>query len=148
VNTAFRDWPGFKKVTLVSFVWSTTSCSIELDGEVDIVVSDSNANRILLLLAGRPDVWVPTSDIVSDLGVSDAAVSKLLKELVAANKCRTMRDPAHQQRKLYRHKEPDDPSINDEVLRNIGFESVSTPVCELAATSEEQSPNSPPVSPQ
>ena len=122
LDAALRDWPRLQKLPLVSFAWTATSCNITQVDEVDRGEVNSNANRILQYLASRPSDWIPTTEIVGHLKLSNAAVSKLLKQLVASGKCEFMHDPTHIQRKLYQHKEPSDPTLTEEAIRNAGFQ--------------------------
>jgi len=108
LDPVLRDWPGFKKLPLISFSWTPTSCDIAKVDDVDKGEATTDASAILDLLAAA-DAPIGRRIIAQELDVSESTARRILDKLVNQKRVVESVDPKHKQRLVYRL-----PDIGDE----------------------------------
>lgn len=107
LDAVLRDWPSLKKLPLVSFIWSSTSCRIEAVGEVD-PQENKNAGVILDILVAHGD-WMKTADLAdrafAAAEIKDTTLRTNLRGLKKAGRVESQPDPNHKQALLWRIKQ-------------------------------------------
>jgi hypothetical protein len=101
LDPVLRDWPGFKKLPLISFSWSSTACEITKIDEIDKGETTTDPAQVIEFLTDA-EAPVNRKDIAAALDISEPTVRRVLDKLVRSKRVVEAIDPRHKQRLVYR----------------------------------------------
>jgi hypothetical protein len=101
LDPVLRDWPGFQKLPLLSFSWTSTACDIAKVDEIEKGETSTDPAQVMEFLSDA-ECPVNRKDIAAALDLSDTNLRRVLDKLVRSKRVVESVDPKHKQRLVYR----------------------------------------------